>query len=48
MLAAIITYAKYIINTYHKQTEFFIRSEVILGRETRAGIALDFSTFLLD
>ena len=48
MLAAVIIYIKYIIDTYYKLVEFFIRFEVILGRGIRAGIALDFPAFLLD
>ena len=48
MLAAVITYIKYIIDIYHKLVKLFIKSEVILGRGIRVGIALDFPTFLLD
>ena len=48
MPAVVIIYIKYIIDTYYKLIEFFIRFKVILGRGTRAGIALDFSAFLLD
>ena len=48
MLAAVITYIKYIIDIYYKLVEFFIRFKVILGRGIRAGIALDFPAFPLD
>ena len=48
MLAVVIIYVKYIIDIYYKLVEFFIRSEVILGRGTRAEIALDFPAFSLD
>ena len=48
MPAAAIIYIKYIIDIYHKLVEFFIRPKVILGRETRAGIVLDFLIFLSD
>ena len=48
MLAAVITYIKYIIDIYYKLTELFIRFKVILSRGIRAGTALDFPVFLLD
>ena len=48
MPAAVITYIKYIIDIYYKLVKLFIKPKVILGRGTRAGTALDFSTFLLD
>ena len=48
MLAAVIIYIKYIIDIYYKLVELFIKSEIILGREIRARIALDFPAFLLD
>ena len=48
MLAAVITYIKYIINIYYKSVELFIRFKIILSRKIRVGIALDFSTFPLD
>ena len=45
MLATAITYIKYIIDIYHKLVKLFIRLKIILDRETRARIALDFPTF---
>ena len=48
MPATVITYIKYIIDIYYKPAELFIKLKIILGRETRAKIALDFPTFLLD
>ena len=48
MSAAVIIYIKYIIDTYYKLVELFIRFKVILGRGIRAGIALDFPAFLLN
>ena len=48
MLAVAITYIKYIIDTYHKLVELFIRLKIILGRRIRTGIVLDFPAFLLD
>ena len=48
MPAVVITYIKYIIDIYHKSAELFIRSEIILGRGTRAGTVLDFPIFPLD
>ena len=48
MLAAVITYIKYIIDIYYKLIKLFIRPEIILGRKTRVEIALDFPAFPLD
>ena len=48
MLAAAITYIKYIIDIYYKLVKFFIRFKIILSREIRAGIVLDFPAFLPD
>ena len=48
MPAVVITYIKYIIDIYYKLVKLFIKFKIILDRETRAGIALDFPTFLLD
>ena len=48
MSAVVIIYIKYIINTYYKLVKLFIKLKIILGRETRAEIALDFPAFLLN